>query len=145
MSLFPVELRSADSQPGMSRDVTLAIGILHHHIMGPFPSRVPGKEIHSQDQHFCPGNDELYRRIGAGSVLRSDPISHISTTEIYTGAVDPRSVLRGEIPAFEMLSEVASRRRVVPDIVVVPRRLNKCDLIRVKNRPSGFCVLDLIG
>src|SRR5580692_11367179 len=145
MNLLPLELFSVDRQPGMSRDVTLAIEILHHHVVGPFPSGVPGKEIHSQDQHSCPGNDELYRRIGSGGVLRSYPISHISTTKIYTGAEDPRSVLRREIPGFEMLSEVASRRRVVPDIVVIPRRLNKCDLVRVKNRPGGFCILDLIG
>src|SRR5215469_13177358 len=144
MNSLPLELLSVDSQPGMSRDVTFAIGILQHHLVGPLPSSAPGKEIQSEDQHFCPGDNELHRRIGSGGVLRSHPISHISATEIYTGTVNARSVLRREISGFEMLSEVASRRWVVPDIVVVSRRLNKCDLIRVKNRPSGFRILDLI-
>ena len=128
----------------MGGDVTLAVGILHRHIMGPCPSGVAGKEVHCQDQHSCAGNDDFYRRIGSISVLRPDPISHIPTTEIYTGAVNSRSARCREIPGFEMLSEVTAGCRGVPGIVSISRRCDKCDPVPVKNRPGGFCILEFI-
>ena len=147
MNILPLELLSEDSQPGMSRNVALAIGILQHHVMGPRPCGASGEEIHCQDQHVCAGNDELYRRIGSRSVLRSHPVSHISATEIYTGAVNLRPLLRGEISGFEMVSDLTTGRRVVPRIVVIPRRRSKCDAVvsRIVQAASAFLTSSGIG
>src|SRR5215471_104180 len=122
MNILPVELFSEHRHPGMGGDVTLAIGILHRHLMGPRPCGVPGKEVHCQDHHSFAGNDELYRRIGSSSILRSDPVSHIAIAKTHTGAVNARSARCREIPGFEMLSELMTGRRGVSCIVSISRR-----------------------
>ena len=68
----------------MGRDIAFAIEMRPHNVVGPRPCVVAGEEIHRQDKHSYAGDYELYGSVGAGSVVRSNPMSLVSTTKIYT-------------------------------------------------------------
>jgi hypothetical protein len=72
----------------MSCDIAFALGIRQHNVIGPGPGSVASEEIQRQDKHLYAGNNELYRGVGSGGVIRSNPVSHVSITEIDTGAIN---------------------------------------------------------
>ena len=92
----------------MCRDIAFTIGILPRNVIGPRPRIVAGEEIHSQNQQLYPGDREFHRRVGAGLVERSNPVSHVSVPEIDTRAIHGRTVASGEISGGELRPETCA-------------------------------------
>src|SRR5580658_8855896 len=94
----------------MRRDIAFAIGVRHHNAKGPGPSGASSEEIHRQDKHLYPGNNELNSCVGAGRVIGSDPVSPVFAAQIDTGAVNRSAVACGEITGRELRSKVTPGR-----------------------------------